>query len=117
MLNICRGTFVQHTKIMDTTMSKSTKKIAIQIMEKLIDDPLAYLLNYNAYLHDCGGEPQFRFIYKKKLIAINCDEEGYAMLGVIDKSGVETTIAFNSEKLSILMYEDIYINGDFEDAA
>ena len=98
-------------------MSKSTKKIAIQIMEKLIDNPLAYLLNHNAHLHDCGGEPQFRFVYKKKWIAINCDKEGYTMLSIIEKRGVKTTIAFNSEKLSILMYEDIYINGNVEDAA
>jgi len=98
-------------------MSKLTKKVAIKIMEKLIDNPLAYLINYNAHLHDCGGEPQFRFVYKDKWIAINCDEEGYAMLCVMDKSDVETRIAFTSEKLSILMYEDIYINKKFEDAA
>lgn len=98
-------------------MSKLTKKVAIKIMEKLIDNPLAYLINYNAHLYDCGGEPQSRFVYKEKWIAINCDEEGYAMLDVIDKSGVKTRMAFTSEKLSILMHKDIYINKNFEDAA
>jgi hypothetical protein len=100
-------------------MSKSTKKLATKIMKKLIDDPLNYLLNFNCNLHDCDGEPQFRFMLKNKLIAINCDEEGYCMVGVIDESGVETAKGF-SEKLSILMYmmyEDIYINRGFEDAA
>ena len=99
--------------------SKSAKNLATKIMEKLIGKPLPYLLNKKAHLHDCDGEPQFRFMYKKKLIAINCDEEGYCMVGVIDESGVETAKGF-SEKLSILMYmmyEDIYINRGFEDAA
>lgn len=100
-------------------MSKSAKKLATKIMKKLIDDPLNYILNFNCNLHDCDGEPQFRFVYKKKWIAINCDEEGYCIVGVIDESDVETAKGF-SEKLSILMYmmyEDIYINKDFDDAA
>lgn len=100
-------------------MSKSAKKLATKIMNKLIDEPLNYLLNFNCNLHDYDGEPQFRFMLKNKLIAINSDEEGYCMVGVIDESGVETAKGF-SEKLSILMYmmyEDIYINKDFGDAA
>jgi len=99
--------------------SKSAKNLATKIMEKLINEPFPYLLKKEASLYDISNEPQFRFMHKDKLIAINCNEEGHCMVGVIDKDNVETAKGF-SEKLSILMYmmyEDLYINGEFDDAA